>query len=288
MKNSTSIFRLFCIAFGLLLHTAINAQTNTTDSLPDFGVSVVPSHINFAIKPGESATREIKINNETRLTRKFRISLSDFNMSDGGKTQFVEAGTGKYGLSKWLMLSPTLIELKPGEVGKVTLSLIIPDEEEAYKAAWCIVMIDEIKERQTLEMEPGDNKMAMGIIPTMGFGIYVYQNPPGVTTKKVEIVDMTFSKKITDTTLNNQINISFKNKGTGISQCVLYLEITNETTGKQQRLSVKRFTILPEFERNHIYTLPNNLEKGSYSSVAVIDYGSKEDVEAAELDFTLD
>jgi len=57
-------------------------------------------------------------------------------------------------------------------------------------------------------------------------------------------------------------------------------------TGAQRKLPVKQFTILPGFTRVFSFPLPEDLPKGKYSSVGVMDFGNKEHVEAAELEFT--
>jgi hypothetical protein len=46
------------------------------------------------------------------------------------------------------------------------------------------------------------------------------------------------------------------------------------------------FTILPKFKREFYYEL-TGLSPGKYSSIGVIDYGNKEELVAAELEFEI-
>ena len=59
-------------------------------------------------------------------------------------------------------------------------------------------------------------------------------------------------------------------------------------TGSQDRLPVKHFTILPELIRDFKFNLPHTLEPGRYSAVGVLDFGSTEEIQAAELEFEIE
>lgn len=275
------------IATIVILASVAAAWAQGSDStLKDVGVAVSPSHINFNLKPGETKTYEVKVTNETLIRRSFTVALKDYDVDKAGKTSFLESGTSKYGMSSWLNVSPTFFELRPGGVQKVTVTLSVPDSGFSNRAAWSIMLIEEKKQRESLDNTGDDKKISLGVIPTFGFGVYIYQNPPTVKNNKVEIRNFTLQKG--KEAKQRNIELTLKNEGDGIASCVSYVELTNETTGKQQKLLVKRFTILPGYTRNYIFALPQNLEKGKYSAVGVLDYGSKDVVEAAELEFTIE
>ena len=79
-----------------------------------------------------------------------------------------------------------------------------------------------------------------------------------------------------------------KSEGNAIGFCHSYIELTNTSTGELIKLPVRHFTILPGFERSIYFSLPAQLTKGKYSVMAVIDYGSKEDIKAAELELQIE
>lgn len=282
MKNK--IVSLLFVA-SLSLSTTY-AQGPDTSALKDVGVAVSPSHLNFNLKPGESKTYEVKVTNETLIKRSFTTSLKDFDMNNAGKTAFSDSGTSKYGMSSWLNITPTFFELKPGEVQKVKITLSVPDTGFSNRAAWSILLIEERKQRESLDNQGDDKKISLGVIPSFGFGVYLYQNPPTVQNNKVEIKN--FSLQTGKEKKQRNVEITLQNVGDGIASCVAYIELTNQSTGKQQKLTVKRFVVLPGYVRNYMFALPENLEKGKYSAVGVLDYGSKDVVEAAELEFKID
>lgn len=260
--------------------------TEAPDSVfKDMGVAVTPSRLNYNLKPGVSKTYEIKVTNDTKQINSFKVSVRDFDMDNKGRSIFMKPGESKYSLSKWMNISPTFFTLNPGEVQKIKVTVSVPEGEENNRAAWAVLFVEQAKEREKLDVSSSGNTIALGVIPTFAFGVYVYQNPPSVKVNKVEIKNF---KLVKDTTSIRKLDIVLTNSGDGIAQCMAYVELSNLSTGKQQKLSVKRFTILPGYTRNYLFNLPENLEKGKYSAVGVLDFGSKEELEAAELDFVIE
>lgn len=285
-KTIITLFAIFC-SITVYSADSIDHKEVETDvyefNISATGVSISPSRLRFNVDPGSVKTAKVKINNGTEQAKSFRVKFNDFNMNEFGKSQFVAPGNGKYGISNWLSVSPSFIEVGPGEKKEVTLTLDVPTTDQGHKAAWGIMMIEEASERTSFEPSANGESIAFGIIPTLAFGVFVYQNPPGVTLSELDIVDF----EINQTEERNFVSIKAKNQGTGIAYCKAYVELTNLNTGFQDKLLVKTFTIVPELTRTFSFELPESLEKGNYSAVGVIDYGSEEEIEAAELEFEI-
>jgi hypothetical protein len=268
---------------------AINISTlqkNTLDTgkIKDMGVAVSPSSMRFRVRPGKREVKHLTITNDTYNPVKFKLTFSDVTMNSEGKIQQVPLGqiNNEYGLTRWITASPNFVELAPGEKKKIEIVVNLPDEEDAYKAAWCLLMVDKAIERQYIAPD-GANKesVALGVIPTYGFGVYIYQNPPNVSVSKVEIEDFIFNYD----DKNKYVQLKVRNVGTGISYCNSYIEINNLKTGKSERISLKSFNVLPSQFREFQFMLPGSIGKGSYSALAVLDFGSQEELEAAEIEF---
>ena len=58
--------------------------------------------------------------------------------------------------------------------------------------------------------------------------------------------------------------------------------------GVSERLRVKTFNVMPGASRELNIQFPGNLEKGHYSAMMVLDFGSDEELEAAEFEFDKD
>lgn len=264
----------------LCLPLIVFSQTDSSSA----GVAVTPSTLRFNAKPGTTQTKTIKIHNDTKSTKKFQIKFNDFGeISDEGKGINAAAGS-KYALSKWVTVSPTYLEVPASQSKSLTVTLNVPNDDSAAIAAWTMIIIDQVTDRKPMEVSnPDKNTLGLGIYQGIGFGIYVYQNPPNVISNHVEIKALKFDKSGG----TNKIVMSARNIGDGIGFCSYYLELTNLNSGKTDKLNVRRFTLLPGYTRNFKFDLPSFLAKGKYSGAAVLDFGSKDDIETAEIEFEI-
>ncbi len=248
------------------------------------GVAVSPSHIHFEVTPGTTESRVITVNNDTDRENKFRVSFNDFNMNGYGKSEFLPAGEGSNSLSRWVNVSPSFVELKPGEKAELTVTLMVPeDHEDANKAAWAIMLIEQAEERKSIDPTEAKEQISFGIIPTFAFGVFLYQNPPTVEVTNVDIINLLVNSDDTQ----SAIQVDVENLGDGISYCTVYVDLTNLNTGDTQKLVMKKFTIVPGLKRAFNFQLPEDLTSGQYSAVTVLDFGSDEELEAAEIEFNL-
>lgn len=271
---TVSFIVIFCTWMG-------QAQNNSDTLFNDMGVSVSPSSLHVSVKPGESLTKDIRVKNDTRIKYSFQVGFSDFEMTSAGKPMAMKPEQSKYALSKWITVSPSFFELEPGEEIKLKAIISVPDDPEAAIAAWTIITVEQVAERPPLDNADHPKRLTLGVIPTFGFGIYVYQNPPNVKVNKLDITSMKYDE------VTKSVKMTVKNTGDGIGYSTSYLELTNLKTGEQKKLQVKRFTILPQYVREFSYDLGSDILPGKYSAVGVIDYGSKEELIAAELEFEI-
>tara|TARA_B100000809_G_scaffold152035_1_gene149385 strand:- start:15769 stop:16644 length:876 start_codon:yes stop_codon:yes gene_type:complete len=288
LKNYSFIILLFLSAFlsikAQVTPNNSNKDVNASSAKTTTGVSVSPAHFHLNLKQGQSKVYSITINNDTPSLKSFNIKMYDFNMNGKGQSSFLPIGKGKYSLSKWVNITPTFVELKPNEKRKVEFTVSIPNTDKGKKAAWSIIMIEQQEARKVLSPNnKSDNTVALGVIPTFAFGVFVYQNPPNVELNNVEFVDFIYDEN------DNSKNISIvaENKGDGISYCTSYIDLTNLKTGEQERLKVKKFTILPGLIRDFLFKIPDSFSKGDYIAVGVLDFENSEEIQAAKMEFTL-
>lgn len=287
-KKDIFIFPFLLLLIFLLYSVLTNAAPQLLEDDDDSynkGVTVSPSNVKFNVDLGKTVKKTIKVTNFTGKQQKFKINYNDFDINEAGKSTFMEAGKSDYSLSKFINISPTFLEIGAGSSVDVTITVAIPFDPEARKAAWGILLIEQQEEKKVLD--PGnasENTVAFGITPSYAFGVWLYQNPPQVENMKVDIIDFSYEKQLDQKLLF----LNVENKGDGISFCNAYVEITNTNTGDQNILGGKRYTVLPGYKRSFIFELPNDLTNGKYSAVGVIDYNSVEELVAAELEFVID
>ena len=261
----------------------IEADTNEKGDIDTKGISVSPAHFHLNLKPGQTKTYKIKINNDTESKKEFKVNMYDFNMNGKGKSSFLTAGSGEYSLSKWMNVSPTFFEVKPGEKKEISFTVSVPNDETGNRAAWSIIMIEQAEPRKQLQpAQKGSGTVALGVVPTFAFGVFVYQNPPTVKTENVEMIG--FKMETKDEV--NTVYLEAENKGDGIAYCTSYIDLINNATGAQVRLTVKKFTIVPGLIRDFVFKLPA-LVPGDYTAIGVLDYEGSDEIQAAKMQITI-
>lgn len=292
MKKLTIIYCLLSIIFSFNVKAQETPKPTIKDSITDMGVAVAPAMVKFTTIPGYSDVKYVTITNDTKKPEKFKISVADYEMNDKGSVKQMPTNIfHEYGLSKWITISPSFVELRPGEAKKIAITLSVPDSANAYRAGWAMLTIDEMKERQAIAPKNADGKnMAMGIIPTFGFAIYMFQNPPNVKVNKLELTKLKYvsnDQSNNNVTSRGTIYASAKNVGDGLGFSKMYIELTNINNGYKTKLSSKQFTIFPKMERNFEFQLPGELPSGKYIGSVVLDFGSDESLDAAEIEFEI-
>jgi hypothetical protein len=284
LKTKLSL-KLVSILLFVSVHTlcAQNGSNKKAAARKTTGVSVSPAHFHFTHKPGEIKTYDITVNNNTSSPKQFNVNMYDFDMNGKGKSSFLPAGKGKYSLSNWLSFTPSFIELKPFEVKLVKVTVSVPNTAAGNKAAWSILMVEQVAPRKSLINPTANNStVALGVVPTFAFGIFAYQNPPNVVDNKIEFKDF----QLKDGNPTKSLYLEVQNTGDGIAYCTSYIDLTNLETGEQQRLKVKKFTIVPDLIRDFSFSL-TGLGKGKYLAVGVLDYENSEEIQAAKLEFEI-
>jgi len=261
------------------------ATYERVSEIHDLGVAVAPSRMIFTVPPGKSKSMKLTITNDTYKKYKFQIKFLDYMRDEDGRlVSFKEGEYSPFSLSRFIKAVPSVVELNPGEVKKVDIIVDLPDVPEAYRSLWCQLVVEQVIERTTLLSEtPDPNKIVLGIIPSMAFIVWVYQNPPNVITSKVEIIDFIFNQD----TARGYVEVEVKNVGNGVASCRSYIEAVNMKTGAKHTLPLRTFTLLPQQKKRYKMTVPETLPPGKYTLTCVLDFGSPEEIQVAEMELEI-
>lgn len=247
------------------------------------GASVAPSRLFFSASPGASETQTLRVTNSTSSSQAYTINFADFE-PDGnkGKTRMMQHGVSVHSLNNNITATPNFFELDPGETQEVNITISLANVPEANQVKWGSVVVRLARERQPGEDE---SQMGFGIMETFQLVVYIFQTPPAVNLKKAEIVG--FSSQVNDKG-EKGVMLTVDNTGEAIINCASYVELTSYSSGNVDRIGIKAFTMLPDTEREVFFTLPDTIQSGTYSALGVVDFGSREEVEAAEMELKIE
>jgi P pilus assembly chaperone PapD len=259
------------LTFLILLSTASTFAQN---------VAISPSRLYYKAALGEYKVQEVTITNNSTKDQSFTVSFGDFEASGAlGKSRFMKPGESPNSCSQWLSADPAFFNLEAGKSQKIKVLMQVPATPEANKVKWASMQIKLAKEKTSQDLkEP--NAIGLGVTESFQFVIHIFQTPPTVTDKSVEIVSF---KEITSPSDSiRTIMLRVNNTGEAILDCVSYLELTNLNNGREERQKPIAYTLLPGTARELKFTIPPSIEDGKYSLLGVVDFGSRENMQAAE------
>lgn len=246
------------------------------------GASVAPSRLFYNTNPGQTETQTVRVTNTSGSKQAFTISFADFEPEGNlGKTRMVREGESVHTLKNVISAAPNFFELEPGETKEIAVSVGLANVPESNTVKWGSMLVKLAREKDAGGV---DNNMGFGIMESFQFVVYVFQTPPSVNYKKAEIVGFASA---TDDRNKAGITLEVENTGDAILNCASYVELTSVTTGELKRIGVKAFTMLPDTKRELFYAIPDTIPPGKYSALGVVDFGSREEIEAAELEIVV-
>jgi P pilus assembly chaperone PapD len=267
MKISSLAKILLCFAT-----VTVNAQN----------VSISPSRLYYKTPIGEYKVQEVSVTNSSTANQSFVISFGDFEPSGAqGKSTLMKPGESENSCSQWLSAEPSFFELPAGQTQKVKVLMQVPSSPEANKVKWAAMQVKLAKEKKGTDLND-QNAIGLGVTETFQFVVHIFQSPPTVTAKNAEIES--FKEITSDKDTTRMMMMRVKNSGEAILDCVSYLEYTNLSNGEEGRQKPIAYTLLPGSSRELKFPISSSLAEGKYSLLGVVDYGSRENVQAAEME----
>jgi P pilus assembly chaperone PapD len=269
------ISRFFtCLTLFFLIAAQADAQS----------ISVAPSRFYYKVNPGGMKTQVLKVTNNSTTKESFVVNFGDFAApGSAGKSVLMKPGESANSLVKYISANPSYFELDPGKTQEVQVTLELPNLPESNTVKWGTLMLKIEKEKNKVN-DLGGTDVGMGILETVQFVVHIFQTPPNITKKSAEIISL---KQVSgDKPGERAVLLMTKNTGDAILDCASYIEFLNLNTGKKERMQPTAFTVLPGGAREMKFILPA-MEKGKYNLTGVVDFGSREEVQAAELEMEI-
>ena len=248
-------------------------------------VSLSPSRLYYKAAAGETKKQIVHVTNNSNNPQSFNISFGDFAAPGiDGKTQMQKKGENEHSCSPYMSASPSFFTLEPGKSLDVQVIIDLPNLPEANKVKWGTLILKLEKERLEANNTSKEG-VGMGLIETFQFVVHLFQTPPTITVKQAEITS--FKENSAPGGTLRTLELITKNTGEAIIDCAAYLEFSNLKTGYEERTKPAAFTVLPEGGRLMRFNIPDSLPKGKYTVTAVVDIGSKDAVQAAEMNIEI-
>lgn len=268
-RNQLNRLRVLSLIVGLAVLLTFDALAQK--------ISTSPTRLNYKISPGGTQRGIVTVTNNADVRQEFTVDFGDFDATRSGKSKFLDKGVLPRSCANWLSASPTVFVLDPGENQQIEVTMDVPQDSSALIARWAVAYIRLAETRQG--QQQGNDGLIVNLNQSYRFGVYIFQTPPSATYAKGEVTG--FDR------VDDQIILKLRNIGETFLKCNSYAEFTNLETGETQRLKARQFTVLPASNRDVAFMIPKDFPAGKYSVLGVLDYGNRDQIEAAEMEIEI-
>ena len=255
----------------------------TTQLLAQAGFQVSPGKLFFRQQAGQQSSQNVIVMNSSTQRVVVRCHFSDWRRDSIGDKKYAPSGSMLQGNSSYLKVIPEILTLEPGEKKSVEVIMNLPEGKDTSvtNSMLFITQVDEKKAADKSEKKEAFMKFLLEM------GVHVYNEPPHLQFKNVDIesvkfiskydTTIEFNKKIQrlDTTirLRQEIIGWIKNTGDLIAEGTVRYELTEKATGKEVKLEAVPFNSLPNDRLIAIRPIPKDTPTGKYTLIMLVDIG---------------
>ncbi|MCK5823352.1 MAG: hypothetical protein KAG95_05070 [Bacteroidales bacterium] len=242
---------------------------------------VAPVKLNFSAEPGETQSKTITIRNHANRKTAFVVTLGDFQPDSKGNKKKMKANTTKHSCANWISISPAFFELNPNDEKTITVNMQVPVDD--YSTRWAMIYIKTTQEQTAFT---ADKELRAGVTVSGRIAVLVFQSPKSNTNYSATINNLIEVTEAKDTIRKFTANID--NVGDKIMQCKVYLIASDLLTAEETNFDPITIESYPKSSQTVELKMPKNLlPSGKYALAAVLDFGSKTNLEGTQLLITV-
>jgi len=257
---------IFIIILFLLGYTAVQAQR----------INVFPTTVSYNVSRGSVQNQTIYITNPTTTKQVFQLNVADWIRNEDGSHTYFEANSQPFSCANWVKLSTNLVDVEPGKTAEVVVTMQGSDKPEDFeRMKWAMLFLQSVIEKKG--EDANNQKVNTQIREVIRVGVHLYQTPAILTQDAAQATALEADSAELDTYWFKVANI-----GKTMVSCKAYLDLTETSTGQQYRSEITEFPMFPAGNRRVKLVIPNNVPKGKYSMLAILDYSENASLEAVE------
>ena len=129
MKPATkNIFKI--ILFLLIFSILYDLSSTISFAQSAAGLSAIPPRLEITVQPDGSTSQVIKVRNESKEAKTVSVEIKDIVVTDNKGTPTIvsssDESSNRWAASNWIQVSPSSVQLKPGETKSLTLTVMPP------------------------------------------------------------------------------------------------------------------------------------------------------------------
>lgn len=230
-------------------------------SFAQVGFTISPPKYEFTVKPNESKTFTINVQNTTDSVLHVKVYPNDWLVNTESEMKYFPASTLKNSCSGWIYINPQEFNIQPKSAEDVRFTMNVPND--VYGDYWSMLFF----ESTPFNFTGSDMIMLAGRV-----GCTIYATIAGTTSKNGDIVGLDFDKK------DYRVKAVFENTGSVHVRVKGFLQIFKEDKMVYEKTVESRLS-LPESKTNIYFPVETELQKGEYILRVNLDYSGSEILE---------
>lgn len=262
------------ILLSIVCLLAIHHQTSA-----QAGLTVSPGKLYYTVEEGNTATQKIFVSNPNNKEVQIGVSLSDWNYDSVGVNRTYDVRTLKTSCADWIQVMPgSYFTLQPNERRELDIVFKVPQGVAKDVPVHTAMLF-------LTQLNPGEmtTKNGTSIKVTVRMGIKLYHAFSNGEEKNLEVLNF---RDILPSNDSGFLELELANTGKTWLDTKIKWELLNTQTGAKVKLDDQDVYSLPGDKRFVRLKLPSNLKKGNYNATAIINYGDKDQLKVAELEFS--
>ncbi len=224
-------------------------------SRADLGLDVSPAKYEVQLPAGLTQTVPLTIRNTGADVVHVQVTIVDFNVGTNGQYAFFRPGTNKYSAATWMSVNPREFDLQPNTLSQVRLSLTVPAQASGEHSA--IVFF-----------QTRPTRHQGGVSFSERIAAKIYELVPNTLRLAGEVDDVS-SKSVSG---GQRYLVGFKNTGNAHVYLNGRIEV-KQGSKLVERLEMPKQMLVERGGARVIDVVGEKLPPGSYTAVALIDYG---------------
>lgn len=269
MKRSLSLLKYLIIILVLLAF--ILWLSNSTPA----STTVDPSRLLFVAKPGGRVTGTIKVTNPSDKVAEVSATVYDWTLNNADRMVTSEVGTRKESLKGLIKFNPQNFKIAPGESQVVRFTMTAPKEGDLFERRGIVFF-----EEKNIYQNP--EGMGANVITQVGSTIYLAFEG---MRKAFQLKNATVEKSA-DGKCQGVLAIS--NQGAGHVRYRISYKLINEKKALIHENQFSEKVLLPQFDRNISFSLPDNLPPGKYNLLMRLTFLGTDKSTSRTIPFTVE
>lgn len=246
----------------------LSALLLSSPALAATGVSVDVSRVELSVQPGGSVNHAVNVSNPGTLGdsgMKVSTYLRDFVFPTQGAVQFLNAGSTRNSLSKWLQFTPSEFTLGPGQNQQVRYTVQVPAGTPPGLYWGVLFFKSDSAAAAVAASQNVQNGVTVQYNIDVGQIIYVQVGSPALDAALSNI-----GAEYTGGRLN--VSASIKNTGNALLRAAGRAQVIDARGQIVATLPIEEGVALPGYTRTFSGQVPADLKAGQYQVLLALQY----------------